>query len=243
MPTLADARIFLNRYGGQNNSFIDRLNFVMARLLPEGNWKGSKAPARFAVYIDNQGNRVVTLPRELETILAGAYQAPSPDVNGPGWCWCGEPIPVRNGWYEFSASGPGNFAGSDSRRGIIQLEGRFTTFADWSTPMLLRVKLEQTETNGKIIFRGRLGGQKIFSSDGSNWIEGVPLTFTNATVTTTQTFDEPPYQIIKTITKGRVQLYMVDANAVETLVGYYDPPETDPSYARFKVPVCTATAP
>lgn len=243
VPTLADARTFLSRYAGQGNSFVDRLNFVIARLLPEGNWRETKVPARFAVYIDNEDNRIITLPRELETILAGAYQAPSPDVNGPNWWWCGTPIPIRNGWYEFSSSGPGNFEGSDPCRGIIQLNGRYTTFCDWKEAMRLRIRLEQTEINGRMIIRGTLDGKKIWSTYDGAWNEGILMTFTNAPVTTTQTFDLPPYEIIKTVTRGRVQFYMVDDDDNETLVGYYDPNETNPSYLRYKVPVCEATAP
>lgn len=243
MATLAEARNFLARYGGQGNSFVDRLNFVIARLLPEGNWKGTKVAAKFAVYEDERGNKFVTLPRELEAILAGAYQAPSPDVQGPNWFWCGEPIPIRNGWYQFAPSGPGNYDGSDSQRGIIPLEGRYTTFCDWHEPMRLRIKLEQTEVAGNILIRGELAGNKIYSTSGGNWIEGISVDFTNATVTTTQTFDAPPYEIVKTVTKGRVRLYMVDADDNETLVAYYDPSETNPSYQRYRVPVCETTGP
>jgi hypothetical protein len=238
VSTLTDARTFLSRYGGAGNSFVDRLNFVIARLLPEVNSKGTKVPARFAVYTDNDGNSVVTLPRELESILAGAWQSPVQNAV-PGTFFCGRPLPVRNDWFEFTTSGPGDHVGSDTRRGIIPLNGRFTTFADWNTPLLLRVKLEQTEVAGKIILRGMVGGQKVYSTDsGNNWIEGVELLFTNATVTTTQFFDSPPYEIVKTITKGRVQLYTVDTNAIETLVGYYEPQETNPSYQRYAVPRC-----
>lgn len=243
MPTLADARYFLSRYGGQGNSFVDRLNFAIARLMPEGNWKGTKVPVKFAVYEDARGNKFVTLPRELEAILAGAYQAPAPDVTGENWFWCGQPIPIRNGWYQFAPAGPGNLDGTDWQRGIIPLEGRYTTFCDWSDPMRLRIKLEQTEIAGNILIRGELGGQKIYTLQGSNWIEGVSIDFTNATVTTTQTFDMPPYEVVKTITKGRVRLYMVDADDNETLVAYYDPAETKPSYIRYRVPVCEATGP
>jgi hypothetical protein len=245
MPTLADARNFLARYAGQNNPFTDRLNFVIARLLPEANAKGTTVPLRFAVYVDNLGNRIVTTPRDIETILAGAYQSPTPNVSptDPNWHWCGLPIPIRNGWYETSPSGPGNFIGSDYQRGIIRLPGQFTTFCDWSLPVRLRVKLEQTELNGKIIFRGRLAGQKIWTTFDGAWQEGVALTFTTGPATTAQYFDEPPYAIIKTLTKGRVLLYTLDDNAVETLVGYYDPDETNPSYTRWKVPTCSATAP
>lgn len=243
MATLGQARTFLSRYAGQGNSFAERLNFAIARLLPEGNWRGTKVPAQFAVYKDDRENRYITLPRELETILAGAYQAPSPDVNGPNWFWCGQPIPIRNGWYQYSSSGPGNYAGSDWQQGIIPMEGRYTTFCEWTEPMRLQIALEQTEVAGNILIRGTLAGQQIYTQDGSNWIEGVSVDFTNATVTTTQRFDRSPYEVVKSITKGRVRLYMVDDDDVATLVAYYEPDETNPSYIRYRVPICATTAP
>lgn len=198
---------------------------------------------RFAVYEDEHGNRFITTPYGIETILAGAYQAPSPDVTGPNWCWCGQPLPIRNDWYETSPSGPGNLIGSNAEMGIIALPGRYTTFCEWSEPMRLRVSLEVTEVAGNILLRGELSGQKIYSLDGGNWIEGISVDFTNATVTTTQRFDRSPYEVVKSITKGRVRLYMVDDDDNATLVAYYDPNETNPSYRRYKVPVCEVTGP
>lgn len=242
MPTLAQLQRILGRYAGANNSFADRLNEVVARILPEGNWKNTKEPVRFVVYEDRDGNSVVTLGPDHETILAGTYQAPSSPLesDNPSRCY-GRPLPVQNGWYETAMSGPGSGIGSDARRGIIRLEGRYTTFADWSEPRKLRIKLEVDESPGaKIIIRGKLDGAKIFtdSANGNDFIEGVEMNFVNATVTTTEYFDEPPYAVIKPVTKGRIALYIVDDSNNETLVAWYEPNETTPSYSRFKVPAC-----
>lgn len=241
MPTLAQLQSLLGRYAGANNTFADRINLVIARLLPEGNFKGSKIPVRFVIYKDSRGNSVATLGLELENILAGTYEVSAgPDNDSPSGYY-GRPLPVQNGWYETAVSGPGYAVGSDYRRGIIRLEGRFTTFADWSTPLRLRIKLERDETpGGKILVRGTLAGVKIFSDD-TDWIEGVSMPYSNATVTTTQLFDAPPYQIVKPVTKGRISLYTVDALENEVLVGFYEPNETVPSYIRYKVPVCPNT--
>lgn len=244
MATLGQARALLSSFAGQGNSFTDELNLVTARLLPEGNWRETKQPMRFAVYEDDRGNRFITTPRGIETILAGAYQAPNPDVQGPNWYWCGTPIPIRNDWYEMSPGGPGNLIGSNAEMGIIALPGRYTTFCEWSEPSLLRIKLERTEVAGNILLKGEYQGEKIYTADANgNWIEGESLNFTNATVTSTSLFERSPYQIVKSVTKGRVRLYMVDSDNVETLVGFYDPSETSPSYRRYKVPVCEATGP
>lgn len=241
--TLAEARKLYGHLAGQGNNFTDRVNQVISRFLPEGNFKGTKDRVRFAVYQNAAGESIVTLPRELENILGGAYEpACNPDIPDNQRGCGGIPIPVRNSWYEFSAAGPGDEFGSDARRGIIALEGSFTTFADWNESMRMRVKLEVDESpGGKMIFRGTLAGNKIWSTINGRWTEGFDLDFTNATVTSTQAIDTPPYQIIKPVTKGRIRLYAVDVDDNETLVGYYEPDETNPSYARFKVPACPTT--
>lgn len=234
--TLGDLRKRFSRYAGAGNSFTDRANEVQERLLDMGNWKGTKDTARFVVYRDRIGNSIITLPPDYEAVLAGAYQAQTPDSNVPGTFWCGRPIPVRGDWYDTSPSGPGNLIGTDACQGIIPMNGRFTTFQDWATDRRMRVKLEEDESpGGTIIFRGKLVGRKIYT----NGVEGVPLAFTNATVTTTSKLDEPPYQVIKPVTKGRLQIFAVDDDDVETLVAYYEPNETGPSYKRYKIPACS----
>jgi hypothetical protein len=245
--TLADARRRFGNIVGANRSFTDALNEVQQRLITEGNWKGNKVNLRFAVYVNARGDHIVTMPLWVENILGGAYEPRCsqtvPDNNFHDWG--GLPIPVRNGWFEFSESGPGNMIGTNPTAGIIKQEGRFTTFADWNTAMKLRVKPERDESpGGKIIFRGTLSGERVYSQDPDSgvWVEGIVLPFTDTTiVTTTLTIDEPPYQVIKPVTKGRLRLYAVDTDNNETLVADYYPNERNPSYARYKVPNASTT--
>lgn len=229
MATLGEIEILFANYFGANNDPAERINLVQARLLPEGNWKGTKVPVDFAVYADANGNATATLPRALEAILAGTYQA--------SVCY-GDPLEIRSSWYSYSISGPGNVSGSYARQGIIPLEGRYTTFADWTTPKKLRIKVEQSEAHDRIIFKGISAGNKIYTQDGTDWIEGVRLDYSGTTVTTAQLFDAPPYQIVKPETFGRISLFTVDAYGTETPVGIYDPDETTPSYKRYRVPAC-----
>lgn len=248
MPlTVTQARKLFGRYVPEGISFLEALNQVQERLLPAGAFKGTRSEAkRMIVYEDRYGNQTITLPPDYETVLAGAYAATDPNSVVQGSFWCGRPLPIRNEWYSTAPNGPGNQIGSDVLRGIIRLNGRFTTFGDWldeDNGTRLRIKLEKDESpGGTIIFRGFSGGAKIFTTSGDRQMEGVGLAYTSGTATTTQTFDEPPYQIIKPITKGRVKLYTVDADDNETIVGWYEPSETNPSYARFKVPVCPSTS-
>lgn len=240
--TLADARRLFRSYAGTGNDFTDRINQVVARLLPEGNFKGTKVRMRFAVYVDANGNNIITLPPDIEAVLAGAYEPNCDGSTGPtGPCFAGRTLPVRNGWFEFSASGPGNMKGTNPLAGIIPLEGRYTVFQDWNTAMKMRIKPERDESpGGTIIFRGISDNEKVFSSQNGTWLEGFGLDYTTtATVTSTQTIDSPPYQIIKPITRGRLRLYAVDEDDNETLVGDFAPNETSPSYTRYKVPSCS----
>lgn len=239
--TLGDARKLLSRYAGAGNSFTDRINEVQSRLLPYCTPKGSKVRLRYAVYRDRHRQPFITTPNGIENVLGGVYSPVCDGTTDPNLvqrCFS-DPIPVRNGWYEFASGGPGAECCSDSAKGIILLEGQFTTFADWNEPRRLRIVPERDESpGGKIIFRGYHNGAKIFSLDGGNWIEGLAVDFTSTSVTTTQEFDEPPYQVIKPVTKGRVLIGSVDANDVTLEVAFYEPSETSPAYARYKVPIC-----
>lgn len=236
MPTVSEVRTILERYTGANNVFLTRLNLVRARLIQSGNWRGTKAKVTFNVFLDANDNAVVTLPRSLNTILAGLHLTTSGD------CSYGFPLRVQNGWFSFSSNGPGYF--SDSRYrwsgGIEPEEGWFRTFADWATPMKLRLKFAATEANGLIFnLRGVNASGPVYTGTGVNTIEGENLTTAGAaTLTTTSDFSEPPYAVAKPTTYGRVSMYTWDGTT-ETLVAIYDPSETVPMWRRYLVPGCT----
>lgn len=236
MPTLAEVRTLLSRYAGANNDFEDRLNLARERLMKSGNWKATKVKTVFNVFPDASNRAVVTLPRSLNTILAGLY------LNTAGDCVYGYPLPVRNGWYSFSSGGPGYFTDSRYRwrQGIEPEEGWFNTFADWTTPKKLRLKFAATEANGLIFnLRGVNASGPIYTGAGVNTIEGENLTTAGATtLTTTSDFSEPPYAVAKPVTYGRVSMYTFDG-VTETLVAIYDPSERTPMWRRYRVPGCT----
>lgn len=234
MLTALSAKNLLSAYAGANLDFYTRLSLVLERLLKSNNGRGSKQLTSFTVYSDVNGNSVITLPRELNTVLAGVFV-----TNDASTRFCGRPLPIHNSWYQYMTGGPG-LETSLRADSFLELPGRYTTFVDWTTALLLRFKFEQSETAGKIIVRGTLAGDRIYSTDGSNWIDGVAVSYTgNTTVTTTQLFDLPPTAIIKPTTKGRVSMYTVDSDGVETLVAVYDPTETLPAWRRYQVPACT----
>lgn len=202
-------------------AFDSVLNQVCDRFLKAG--YSDTLTAALTVYADRNGNPIVTLPRELNTVIGGKD------------C-CGTGLVVRGDWYEFLPNGPGS---AWNTNGIIAMPGRFTTYRDWDGPFRLRVKMEKPE-EARFLFRGKLQGDKIFTDDGGDWIEGAVLNYVDATATTTQLFDEPPYLVIKPVTEGRVTLWIVDADDNETQVAVYEPDETVPKYQRYKVPCMTA---
>lgn len=246
MLTLAACENLLSRYAGANNDFTQRLNLVCERLMKAGNWRMTKNRVTFNVFPDVNKKAVITLPRIFNTVLAGAVLQTCQSGGVPRY---GMPMSVRNGWYSYSQTGAGLVL--DSRyewgAGFIPEEGRFTTFADWTTPMYLRLKFSTTETNPTVIYvRGNFNGQPVYSGAGNTTIEGISMTYTGSSpITSNVQFDEPPYEITKPATNGRVSLYTWDG-VTETLVAIYDPTETNPGWRRYRVPACetwTATAP
>lgn len=236
MPTVAQARTALARYAGANNTFIDRLNLSLERLIKSGNWRGTKVNTVFNVFPDTNNRAVITLPRGLNTILAGVFLNTCSSGNAYGY-----PLPIRNGWYSFNQNGPGLIENSLYRwnGGLEAEEGWFRTFRDWTTPLQLRFKFAATEANGGIInVRGLFNNQPIYTGAGVNTIEGENLTIAGATtLTTTNSFQEPPYALVKPVTYGRVSMYTWDGST-ETLVAIYDPTETVPQWRRYLPPAC-----
>lgn len=234
MPTLSAVRASLWKYGSNvpyltatdadKAEFDAKLNQVCDRYLKAG--YSDKVAVALTAYLDACDTAYVTLPPELSAILGA--------VSSTNGC-CGYPLTGRSEWYEYLPNSIGLGACTGSQ--FIAMPGRFTTFQDWNTPMRLRIKMEKAEA-ATFIFRGKLLGEKIYTDNGSEWIEGVELDYVAATVTTTQLFDEPPYLVIKPVTEGRVTLWVVDSDNVETQVATYEPYETVPHFKRYKVPVC-----
>jgi len=147
---------------------------------------------------------------------------------------------VRGSWYEFYSGGPGFSVNQTQEwsRGLVPVNGRFTTFSDF-TNCKLKIVTEQAET-GSIIFKGQSGGTYIFSTFNSVYQGGVALSLATSGATTSIAFDIPPFTVVKPVTKGRVWLYAVAADLSETLVAVYAPTETGIAWPRYKVPVASS---
>lgn len=237
MLTLAEATTLLSAYVGAGLDFTTRLNLARERLLKQINASNTKSQIVLRAYPDVVLQGQITLPRYYQTMLAIAPLPPSESQ-----CF-GYPLRTRGLWYEFASGGPGvsNNQTIAWSRGSIPINANFTTFADWKTPQLLRLKFETAEAAGMFVIRGTLNGQRIYCVINGVWSEGCPLSYSgSSTVTTTQLFDAPPYAVIKPTTLGRVSMYTVDpTSGAEVLVAIYDPTENLPAWKRYKVPVCS----
>ena len=234
MLVLSEARTFLSQYVGSGIDFTTRLNLACERLIKSGNWRNTKVQVIFSAYPDASGAATITLPRNFNTVLSIAPLPASDTV--------GKPLSVRNSWYEFHSGGPGFIANQTTQwsRGLVPVNGRFTTFADF-TDCKLKIVTEHAES-GSIIFKGQSGGAYIFSTFNSIYQGGVALSLSTSGATTSIAFDVPPFTVVKPVTVGRVWLYAVAADLSETLVAVYAPGETGIAWPRYKVPVnATAT--
>lgn len=81
--------------GGSHPSLLPLVNEASKLLWDEGDWIGKFQIYKIKVSQDCNGNRVITWPRQIETIEALQN--------------CGSPIGVRNTAFEFIENGPGSF--------------------------------------------------------------------------------------------------------------------------------------
>lgn len=229
---VSQIRSSLSRYAGSGNTFLDRLNEVRARLIQSGNWVGIKSQIALDVFSDRDGQSIVTPPNGSK-ILAGALRNTDVLCNGA-------PMGVDNAWSDFSENGLG--WGSVTSN-FLEITGKFCVFQEWTDGLLLRFKFETTEASGVIHIRGTLSGEPVYSLYSAIWIEGEKIAYSGTTTqTTTKYYDPDGLVIVKPVTLGRVSMYVVDSDGVETLVAVYLPNETIPRWKRYRVPQCESVS-
>jgi hypothetical protein len=204
---------------------LDLVNRAMERLIHEGQWVGSTA--RYAVCVSN---KCLTWPREIETILGASL--------------CDRPIVIRGQFYEFLENGPGILSGERCEPSLTLVDrGSAPAFDDVpDTGYKLAIYADGTETAGlKVMVRYYdLNGNKVYSLDGSETIEGEKLSIPaagNYTYSTYEVFPGGLYEVIKPVTKRVVRLYaykMADASLFP--LAYYEPDEELPVYRRSYIP-------
>lgn len=172
-------------------------------------------------------NGCITLPRDVGTVL--------------GIDVCGYPTLVQDQFFKFHINGPGTRGAGHC--GVITEMGQVCTFKDPAEPAYLIAEVTSAADNNKKlrVFATDTNGKKIFTAgpDGT-LVEGfiVPQIFGYPQ----RNPDVPAlgaiYRISREATKDFVKLYAVNASdgTSQTLIGQYEPSETEPTYRRIRVP-------
>jgi hypothetical protein len=191
------------------------------------------APAVFQVY-DNQQ---VTLPRGMLTILGASIQGTG-DAFRLSW-----KTQVTNLWFSWISGGPGIITNPPyDVAGMVDQGDGFVLFRNLPSTGTIKIYNSTTESAGTINIRGYSGSSKVYTLAGAARIEGenVAMPTTNGTSTTTATTWDAGnsiYAIVKPSTNGVLSFYQVAADLTETLIGTYEPGETNPNYRRYYVPL------
>jgi len=169
----------------------------------------------------------VTLPYDVGTILG--------TDNG------GAPSLIRDQWFQYHVNGPG--VQKYVPWGYTDELGSVTTFKDPSEPVKLIAEVENALDSNKLIrvFGWDENGKRIYTLGSGGILEDgfiVPTVYgfvvPNPDAPDIARID----RIQKEVTNGFVKLIAVDSATLEThtMIGYYQPWETNPSYRRIRVP-------
>lgn len=169
----------------------------------------------------------ITLPADVGTILAAN--------NG------GAPTLLRDQWFEFHANGSGSECSSPF--GYTTEYGPVCTFRDPSGPVVLIAVVENSLDSNRLlrVYGWDESGKRIYTAGANGSLEDgflVPTTFGFSAPNPAAPAITRIDRIQKDATNGFVKLIALDSTtlASSTLIGYYLPWETTPSYRRIRVP-------
>lgn len=196
--------------------FKSVLNSAVSGLMIRGDFQNLLTPIQVCVY-----NGCITWPRCIAAIRTASI--------------CGEPVRVRNLWFEYLERGCGCNGGT-----VLSDFGRSPTYNDVTGQFkYLRVYLQRNEDVGKKVTLYGLDeyGQIIRTKDATGeWQEGVTLTLAKPFVGTPMRFQGNPSRVRKERTAGPLWLYEYDAETDKIRdLAQYQPSETEPMYRRQKL--------
>lgn len=168
----------------------------------------------------------VTLPADVGTILAC-------DNNG-------QPTLIRDQWFQYHANGSGiqcympwNYTDE---------AGRVSTFRDPAGPVQLIAEVENaTDSNTTLrVFGWDENGKRIYTPDANGVLQDgflVPTVYGFAAPNSDAPNIARIDRVEKQVTNGFVRLVAIDPTTLveHTLIGYYQPWETNPYYRRIRV--------
>lgn len=168
----------------------------------------------------------VALPPEVEVPLA---------VNIDG-----HPTLVRDEWFQYHINGAGSNKWCDWN--YTDYLGRTSVFKNPSSPVRLVVEVESIkDSQAEIrVFGWDNDGKRIYSDDGSGTLTDgilVPAIYGFSVPHPTAPLIARIDRVQKSPTNGFVKLIAVEQDGTpHTTIGYYRPDETNPDYARIRVP-------
>ncbi len=171
----------------------------------------------------------VTLPRVVGTVL--------------GVLTNGKPNYLTDAsWFNYHLNGPGNqdCVGCS----YAQVAGTFCTIRDPSAPVYLVAELESAADNNSQlrVFGLDASGKEIYSANPDTGAMEPGFLVPTVYGYSVRNPDISPIaritRVQKVVTSGRIRLLAVNTGGLtpHTLIGHYEPDETDPQYQRLKVP-------
>lgn len=170
-------------------------------------------------------NGCLTLPAEVDTPLA---------VNQGGMSTL-----IRDEWFQYHINGTGSSAYADWR--YTDYLGNVSVFRDPSGPVKIVAEVENARDSQKKIrvFGWDVNGKRIYTPNASGDLEDgflVPAIYGFAQPNPNAPEIARIDRVQKEVTNGFIRLLAVNSDgSPHTLLGYYQPNETNPSYARIRV--------
>lgn len=200
-----------------------RLTEAIAMLQNKAKWNPNLGEINICV-----SQNFVTLPRFVGNIL--------------GVLTNGKPNYLTDAsWFDYHLNGPG--VQDCISTNYAQIAGTFPTIRDPSTPVFVVCELESASDNNKLIrvFGLDQQGNQIFTPNATTGVMEPGFLVPTVYGFSVPAANVPAVSIItrieKAVTNGRVKLLAINADlSAHTLLGYYEPDETDPMYQRIKVP-------
>lgn len=165
----------------------------------------------------------VTLPSDVDTVLA---------VNSAGF-----PTLLRDQWFQYHLNGTGSQGYTPFSYTDI-VANNVPTFRDPSHPVALVTQVESAlDSNKKLrVFGWDVDGKRIYTQNSAGRLEDgflVPTVFGFSEPNPAAPLIARIDRIHKDLTNGFVRLLAVNEDgSAHTLIGYYRPEETIPSYVR-----------
>lgn len=179
------------------------------------------------VDINTAGGRAITLPREVDTVLALNIS--------------GKPSFPRDKWAEFHLNGKGTDCGPTCTK-YWDDKGDYPIFADPTSPVQLTGVAIADDVADEDVELWAYGydaaDKRIYSTDGEgNTVDGykIVLTTSPAAPDPTAPYFKRITEIRKTVTEGYVLLYGTNEDTETSLLGQYEPTETLPKYRRILI--------